>query len=285
MNQQAIEQIVNEVIAELLQTKQVAPITQYDIPIGISARHIHLKQEHVEHLFGKGEQLTAKRMLSQPGQFAANETLMVVGPKGSISNVRVLGPARSLTQVEVSHTDAIALGIQPPIRESGNIAGSASCTLVGPKGSLDLHEGVIIAQAHIHMSPEEASGLNVFDGEYVSIKTQGIRPVTFHHVKVRVSERYRLEMHIDTDEANAGFLKSGATGTLLKENAEELTYNFSQKATSVQANEINERIITEKDLLAYQGQTIIVPRFTRFTALAMDAVVTLGITIQYKDEG
>lgn len=224
-------------------------------------------------------------MLSQPGQFAANETLMVVGPKGSISNVRVLGPARSLTQVEVSHTDAIALGIQPPIRESGNIAGSASCTLVGPKGSLYLHEGVIIAQAHIHMSPEEASGLNVFDGEYVSIKTQGIRPVTFHHVKVRVSERYRLEMHIDTDEANAGFLKSGATGTLVKENKEELTYNSSQKTTIVQANEINERIITEKDLLAFQGQTIIVPRFTRFTALAMDAVVTLGITIEYKDEG
>ncbi|QGG53885.1 phosphate propanoyltransferase [Lysinibacillus pakistanensis] len=285
MNQQAIEQIVNEVIAELLHTKQEAPITQYDIPIGISARHIHLKQEHVEHLFGKGEQLTAKKMLSQPGQFAANETLMVVGPKGSISNVRVLGPARSLTQVEVSHTDAIALGIQPPIRESGNIAGSASCTLVGPKGSLYLHEGVIIAQAHIHMSPEEASELTVFDGEYVSIKTQGIRPVTFHHVKVRVSERYRLEMHIDTDEANAGFLKSGATGTLVKENKEELTYNSSQKTTIVQANEINERIITEKDLLAFQGQTIIVPRFTRFTALAMDAVVTLGITIEYKDEG
>ena len=285
MNQQAVEQIVNEVIAELLQTKQEAPITQYDIPIGISARHIHLKQEHVEHLFGKGEQLTAKKMLSQPGQFAANETLIIVGPKGSISNVRVLGPARSLTQVEVSHTDAIALGIQPPIRESGNIEGSASCTLVGPKGSLYLHEGVIIAQAHIHMSPGEADGLNVFDGEYVSIKTQGIRPVTFHHVKVRVSERYRLEMHIDTDEANAGFLKSGATGTLLKDNAEELTYNSSQKATAVQTNEINERIITEKDLLAYQGQTIIVPQFTRFTALAMDAVVTLGISIQYKDEG
>lgn len=250
MNQQALEQIVDEVIAEMFQTKQAVPLLQNEIPIGISARHIHLKQEHVEHLFGKGAQLTVQKMLSQPDQFAANETLIVVGPKGSIANVRVLGPARTLTQVEISNTDAISLGVQPPIRESGNIADSASCTLVGPKGSLFLQEGVIIAQAHIHMSPVDAKNFHVYDGQYVAVKIQGIRPVTFDHVKVRVADRYRLEMHIDTDEGNAGFIKTGATGMLLKEDLRDIPKSTS----STFPIEINEKIITEKDLIGCEGK-------------------------------
>ncbi|MGE7693698.1 phosphate propanoyltransferase [Lysinibacillus sp. NPDC094177] len=281
MNQHAIEQIVDEVIAEILQTKQAAPHLQNEIPIGISARHIHLRQEHMEHLFGKGAQLTVHKMLSQPDQFAANETLTVVGPKGSIANVRVLGPARTLTQVEVSNTDAVALGVHPPIRESGNIAGSASCTLVGPNGSLFLKEGVIIAQAHIHMSLVDAENFHVRDGQYVAVKIHGIRPVTFDHVKVRVADRYRLEMHIDTDEANAGFIQTGATGTILKEDLSDIP----KSPSSTNSFEINEKIITEKDLIGCEGQTIIVPQFARFTALAMDTVANLRIEIQYRNEG
>ncbi|KOY80589.1 phosphate propanoyltransferase [Lysinibacillus macroides] len=278
MNPQIIEQLVNEALAEVLTTNQPTPPSTNAIPIAVSARHIHLKQEHVEHLFGKGAALTVQKMLSQPGQFAAQETLIIVGPKGSITNVRVLGPARALTQVEISHTDAIALGIQPPIRESGNIAGSASCTLVGPKGSLFLQEGVIIAQAHIHMSPQDAQHLAVRDGEYVAIQVPGVRPVTFHQVKIRVAEQYQLEMHIDTDEANAGLIKQGTVGSI---------FPASQQATSIDSPptttvELTQKIITEQDIAQYQETTIIVPQAAIFTALARETIANLGIEIQYK---
>ncbi|WP_338653848.1 phosphate propanoyltransferase [Lysinibacillus sp. Y5S-8] len=280
MNEQAIMQIVNDVIAELLPKKQAA-LKQNEIPIGISARHIHLKQEHVEHLFGKGASLTVQKVLTQPGQFAANETVQVVGPKGSITNVRILGPARTLTQVEISHTDAITLGIQPPLRESGDIEGSASCTLVGPRGSFVLQEGVIIAQAHIHMTPDDAQYLGVQNGQFVSVKVQGRRPITFEQVKIRVAHHYQLEMHIDTDEANAGFIQQGVTGTLITDKMEEKSLH---KLPST-AIEMNEKIITAKDLSHYQGKTVLVPKNARLTALATETVEKLGIELQFHEKG
>ncbi|MCD7831966.1 MAG: phosphate propanoyltransferase [Firmicutes bacterium] len=169
-----------------------------------SARHIHLTKEDVETLFGKGHELTVKKMLSQPGQFASEEKLTVVGPKKSIERVSVLGPVRSQTQVEVSFTDARTLGLTPPVRESGDLEGSCPCKLVGPCGEVDIDCGVIVAKRHIHFTPEDAERFGVHDKDIVSVKldTNG-RSLVFGDVVCRVSSTYALAMHIDTDEANA----------------------------------------------------------------------------------
>lgn len=186
------------------------------VPIGVSARHIHLTQEHVEALFGPGYHLTKKKEL-MGCQFASNETVTIVGLKlRAIENVRILGPVRKASQVEISATDAIKLGIKAPIRESGNIAGSAPIAIVGPKGALYLNEGCIIAMRHIHMSPKDAQAAGVSDGQIVSVKADNERGTIFNHVKIRVDESFTLEMHIDTDEANASKIASGDTVTIIK---------------------------------------------------------------------
>ena len=176
----------------------------YLVPVGVSARHIHLTQEHVEALFGPGYQLTKKKEL-MGGQFASNETVTIVGLKlRAIENVRILGPVRSKSQVEVSATDAIKLGVKAPIRESGNVAGSAPIAVVGPKGAIYLNEGCIIAKRHIHMSPDDAKRLNVNDGDSVNVELQTPeRTTVFGDVIVRAVPGFVLEFHIDTDEANA----------------------------------------------------------------------------------
>lgn len=212
MDQQLIRAVIEEVVSQI----STQPLSERLIPIAVSARHCHLSPDAVEALFGKGYQLTKLRDLSQPGQFAANETVTIVGPRGSIHNVRVLGPARKLTQVEVSRTDAIQLGINPPLRESGDLAGSAPITIVGPAGSIYLKEGAIIALAHIHMHPRDAEAFGVKNGEYVRVTVDNERAVSFERVLIRVSPDYRLEMHIDTDEANAGLITTGQKGRLEK---------------------------------------------------------------------
>ncbi len=169
-----------------------------------SARHLHLSQEHLEILFGKGHELTVKKMLSQPGQFACEEKVEVVGPKSSLK-MSVLGPVRKDTQVEVSLTDARSIGVTAPIRESGDIAGSGACKLVGPAGEVELTEGVIAAKRHVHMTPEDAEAAGVKDKDIVKLDIQSPngRSLTFGDVVVRVSASYATAAHIDTDEANA----------------------------------------------------------------------------------
>ncbi|MED0674435.1 phosphate propanoyltransferase [Aneurinibacillus thermoaerophilus] len=186
------------------------------IPVGISARHVHLSLDHIDILFGKGYQLRIHKELSQPGQFAAKESVMIAGPKGTIDKVRILGPARCTTQVEVSLTDAHRLGISPPIRDSGDLAGSSPITIIGPKGSIYLKEGAIIASRHIHMSEEDARQFQVHDREKVHVVSQTKRGVIFSDVKIRVSADYRLEFHIDTDEANAAGLTNQDRVWILK---------------------------------------------------------------------
>ncbi|MBP6123795.1 MULTISPECIES: phosphate propanoyltransferase [Providencia] len=178
------------------------------IPVGISNRHVHLSQKDVEALFGQGYQLTPFKDLKQPGQFAAKECVMVVGPKGSISKVRVLGPVRPQSQLEVSKADCFALGIKAPVRESGDLSTSGSALLIGPAGHVNLEEQVICAQRHIHMSIMDARALNVVNGQKVHIRTEGERSLIFDEVVVRVDERFSLEFHIDTDEANAAGLRN-----------------------------------------------------------------------------
>ena len=183
----------------------------YMVPVGVSARHVHLTQEHVEVLFGEGYHLTKKKEL-MGGQFASNELVTIVGLKlRAIENVRILGPVRSKSQVEISSTDAIKLGVKAPIRESGNVAGSAPIALVGPKGALYLKEGCIVVKRHIHMSPKDAMAAGAHDGDIVSVKADNERGTVFNNVQVRVDESFTLEMHIDTDEANAAKIATGDT--------------------------------------------------------------------------
>ena len=188
----------------------------YLVPIGVSARHIHLTQEHVEILFGKGYQLTKKKEL-MGGQFASNELVTIVGLKlRAIENVRVLGPVRSKSQVEISATDAIKLGVKAPVRLSGDLKGSAPIAVVGPKGVVYLEEGCIIAQRHIHMSPKYAMAAGVKDKDIVSVKADNERGTVFNHVQIIVDDSFTLEMQIDTDEANAAKISTGQTVTIMK---------------------------------------------------------------------
>lgn len=187
-----------------------------DIPIAISARHVHLTQEVVEQLFGEGYQLTEYKPLSQPGQFAANERVTLVGPKNQIERVRILGPTRSKNQVEIARTDEFFLGIDAPVRASGKIENTPGITLIGPAGTVTLSQGVICAWRHIHMTPEDAKTFGVADKDVVEVEiATGDRSLTFGDVLVRVSDSYKLEMHIDTDEGNAAELGRGATGQLI----------------------------------------------------------------------
>ena len=180
-----------------------------------SARHVHVTQEDLEVLFGKGYQLTKKKDLSQPGQYASNEKVTIVGPKKEMT-ASILGPVRSASQVEISLTDARTLGIAAPVRESGDIAGSGACKLVGPCGEVELKEGVIAAKRHIHATPADAEQYGLQDKQIVSVKVESDgRSLVFGDVVVRVSEKYALAMHIDTDESNAAGAVPGMMAEIL----------------------------------------------------------------------
>ncbi len=186
------------------------------ILVEVSARHIHLTKEHVAILFGEGYELTPKKYLSQPGQFACEEKVRVVGPRGELK-MSVLGPERKDSQVEVSLTDARTLGVEALVRESGDIEGTNGVKVIGPNGEVDLDKGVIAAKRHIHMTPEDAKKYGVENGEIVNVKveTEG-RSLVFGDTVIRVSDKYALAMHIDTDEANAACIKGSAMGELVK---------------------------------------------------------------------
>ena len=213
MDNYEIEKITR-IILESLNKKDSG--TGYLVPIGVSARHIHLTQADVETLFGKGYQLTKKKEL-MGGQFASNELVTIVGLKlRAIENVRILGPVRKASQVEISATDAIKLGIKAPIRESGKIEGSAPIAIVGPCGVIYLKEGCIIASRHIHMSPADAQAAGVKNGDIVSVKVDNERATTYNNVLIRVDPSFTLEMHIDTDEANAAKISTCMKAEIIK---------------------------------------------------------------------
>jgi len=185
--------------------------------IETSARHIHVTQEHLEILFGKGHELTKKKDLSQPGQFACEERVTIVGPKKELPGVSILGPVRPATQVELSATDARSIGIAAPIRESGDVAGSGACKVIGPCGEIEISEGVIVAKRHIHLTPADAEELGVKDKDIVWVKvdTDG-RKAILGDVVVRVSEKFSRAMHIDTDESNAISAPRSLEGEIIK---------------------------------------------------------------------
>ncbi|WJH33315.1 phosphate propanoyltransferase [Paenibacillus sp. CC-CFT747] len=185
------------------------------VPIGVSARHIHLSPEHIEVLFGKGYELKEMKPLSQPGQFAAEETVRVQGPKGEIGKIRILGPARGNTQLEISRTDSFGLGVKPPVRESGRIEGTPGIKVIGPAGEVELDRGVIVAARHIHFHTSDAERWGIQDKQMLKVRVNGERPLIFEEVLARVSDSYALDMHIDTDEANAAGVQTGDTAEII----------------------------------------------------------------------
>ncbi len=197
--------------------KKVIGTTEDDntIKVGVSQRHVHLSQEDLETLFGKGYELTVKKYLMGK-EFASEEFVTLVGPSlKAIEKVRVLGPVRKNTQVEISRTDTFILKVSPPVRPSGKIEGSEKLVLVGPKGTVYLKEGVIIANRHIHLTPEYAAAHGIKDNDYVDVEIDGIKPTRFYDVQVRVRDDFNVEMHIDTDDANSAGLKNGAKVTII----------------------------------------------------------------------
>jgi putative phosphotransacetylase len=190
------------------------------IPVGVSNRHVHLSPEHVEALFGASYALKPQRVLSQKGQFAAHETVTLVGPRGIIQHVRILGPSRGATQVEISRTDGYELDVHPPVRLSGDLQGTPGITLVGVSGTVVLHQGLIIAKNHVHMSPEDAKTFQVNHGDRLIVQTMGERPIIFADTIVRVSVHFSLDFHIDRDEANAAHLNTGEHVQVIGKNGE-----------------------------------------------------------------
>ena len=212
-----IAELVRRTLLEINSPSKEQSKTGAGIPIGVSNRHIHLSKSDLETLFGVGYELTPIKDLSQPGQYACKEVLTIIGPSMKpIENVRVLGPVRKASQVEISMTDSYTLKVKPPVRESGNIKDSAPIRIVGPKGIVELKEGCIIANRHIHMSPDDALGFGVKDGDYVDIDANGKRRTRWLDVQVRVDKNFRLEMHVDTDDANAAGIGNGFIVTVAK---------------------------------------------------------------------
>ena len=212
---QSVEAIVKKILSEM---EGGASTGALEIPVGISNRHIHLSREDLDVLFGAGYELTPIKDLSQPGQYDCKELLTIVGPSmRSIENVRVLGPLRKQSQVEISLTDSFVLKVKPPVRESGSLAGSAPVTIIGPKGVVTLKEGCIIANRHIHMSPADGARFGVKDGDYINVDvSSGTKHTLWYDVQVRVSDKFALEMHVDTDDANAVGIKNGSVVTMVK---------------------------------------------------------------------
>ena len=212
-----IAEMVRKAILEMNSGEGKKDTAEGGIPVGVSNRHIHLSVEDLETLFGKGYELTPIKELSQPGQYACKELLTIVGPSmRPIENVRVLGPVRKTSQVEISATDSYILKVKPPVRESGKIKDSAPLRLIGPKGIVELKEGCIIANRHIHMSPSDAERFGLSDGDYIDVDVNGKRRTRWFDVQVRVHKDFRLEMHVDTDDANAAGIGNGFIVTVVK---------------------------------------------------------------------
>lgn len=284
MNQLLTETITNTVKKVMLEESLVE--------VEASGRHVHLNREAIDYLFGEGYQLTKARNLSQPGQFVCKERLTLVGPKGKLENVVILGPERKESQVEISLTDANALGLQVPVRESGDIEGSPGITLVHQGRQLELDKGLIIAKRHIHVSPDDAEILDVENKEIVQVKVFGERSLIFDEVVIRVHPNFYTYMHIDYDEANAcGFSKGTLAKIIKKSNrqapeAKQSTVREKKNASEKQI-ELDQKLITESDLQKLYLQKvkhIRIPSTSIITPLAQDYIREFAFKITRCEE-
>lgn len=211
------QELVRHVTLMVMEALQKHQRLERSAPIGVSNRHVHLSRADMDTLFGPGSELTVKKMLGQPGQYASEELVTIRGPKGEIKRVRVLGPLRSKTQVEISVADGYVLGVKPPVRESGQLEDTPGIEIIGPMGTVKKEQGVIAALRHIHMPPDLAQRLGYVDGQQIKTRIEGLRGAILCNVLVRVSEQFALEMHIDVEEANALGVKNGDVAWMLEE--------------------------------------------------------------------
>ena len=271
MTETQLNTIVEAVLASLPQREQPADCPH--IPVEASARHVHLTKEAVEKLFGPGG-LTQKRALSQPGEFLSEQRVKLVTPAGELDAVAVLGPVRGAVQAELSMTDACVLGINAPVRLSGNLSGAADVALVGPAGVFEAPGSAIVAQAHVHMTPADARKFGVSDGQSLSVRVNSARAVAFENVTARVSEKFALAMHIDFDEANACGLRPGDAGALMR-NAKCLMLNEGCVS--------GEKLITEEKAKSMASQSkLILCKGTIITPAARDVFTQAKIDIEFR---
>lgn len=279
--------------------KQIVKKTMIEesfVELEASGRHVHLSREAIDYLFGEGYQLTKSKELSQPGQFSCQERVTIKGPKGTLENVVVLGPERKASQVEVSLTDANVLGKKIPVRESGYIDNTPSITLMCNNRELELEKGLIIAQRHIHVSPEDAEKMNIRNNEIVQVKVFGERPLIFDDVIIRISKNYRTFMHIDFDEANACGFKKGMIAKIIKKGTNQLkeeTFQYEQELDNHETSsssaliELKDKIISENILRNTMLKNVYyasIPKDSIITPLAEDYVRKNKIKLQRSEE-
>lgn len=290
MQEAEIRDLVRRVLEEMEGSFSPSGERPDRVPVEASARHVHLSREAVEALFGKGKTLTKRRDLSQPGQFAAEERVTILTPKGELKGVAVLGPERAKTQVELSATDAHQLGLAAPVRLSGCLDGAATVWLMSGEAVYKAEGSVIIARNHIHMSPGEAGQFGLRDGDTVNVRMQTGRPVVFEDVPVRVTEASRLAMHIDLDEANACSFENGAMGQILPSGVPRRghcagTPEAPPKAAAPEKPKPKKRLITARDAqaLAQSGEECVrIEKGTLLTPSARDVLNGAKIRIEYE---
>lgn len=215
IDESLIRNIVEKVVFNILSQRRWVFLPEKKVKINASNRHIHITREHLDILFGKDFELVKTKDLIQPGEFATDQLVNISGPKGTLKNVRILGPVRKYTQVEISMTDSFVLGLgKPPLRDSGNLEDSLPVTVIGPAGTVVLDKGLILAQRHVHMTPEDAQVFGVKNGDFASVKVDGPRSLVFEKVLMRVSPNYAFEMHVDIDEANSAMIGPDSWGEI-----------------------------------------------------------------------
>lgn len=289
MDQELLKQIIAKIVARMT-ANSITSVNPRPFQIGVSNRHIHLEEEHLGILFGQGYKLTPQKDLSQPGQYAAKEVVIIAGPRGCLEQVRVLGPVRKQTQVEISRSDTFKLGVSAPIRESGKLEGSGGITVIGPKGSVHLKEGLIVAQRHIHMQPSDAEFYGVSDGQTVQVKAGGERGLIFDNIVVRVNNNFALEFHIDTDEANGAGIKHGdITAYLLSsqisENPEaDIPIQAEEKRIKTGLMEEPKKLVTEQIVreVFSKKAVLTINKGVICTPLARDTIKELGVDVIWK---
>lgn len=292
MNREQIQEIILQVLSEQEQGGRELPL---DVPVEVSAKHVHLTQEAVEQLFGAGAALTPKRPLSQPGQYLCEERVSIVTTKGRMDNVAVLGPVRPEIQTELSATDCRALGIKAPLKMSGDLKGAADVYLVGPKGIVDARGSAIVAKAHIHITPDDADKAGIKDGQRVTVRLPGERSITLNNIICRVSSAAGLAMHIDFDEANACMLPPGATArmTVCREEVGQKTALLSaanQKTTQpagpqASAECFDGKLITEAIARQIAGRTkaLSLQKGVILTPSAKDVLRHAGVELNWQE--
>lgn len=281
MDRAFIEKIIKIVMEEMRKEME-----EVQIPLGVSNRHLHLCREDMDILFGKGSELNKLKDLRQPGQYAAEETVAIRGPKGELQNVRVLGPLRSKTQFEMSVTDSFAVGLKAMVRESGKIDGTPGFEIIGPCGSVQKKEGAIVAMRHIHLSPEAAERLGVKDKQIVKTEVGSVRKTIFDDVLIRVSSSYLPEMHLDMDEANACLGKNGDLVKIVKEAPANREVNDrpdipKQFLSGGQSAEISKKVISVQTIMEHRNyRRLVVRKDSIVTALAREEANKRGIEIE-----